>query len=141
MNRTRGLLLGTLAYAAVTFPLAYAWHLVVFADLYRELRFVTVAEPNVPLGFFTIFFQGVLLALAYPRFCGAEGSPRCGLRFALGVGAFIWSAAAVAYVAKHDVGSPAMFLGMEGAYFLVNFLVYGLLMGRIHRRRGASAPS
>jgi hypothetical protein len=34
--KLRSLALGTLAYAGVTFPLAYAWHLVVFADLYQR---------------------------------------------------------------------------------------------------------
>jgi hypothetical protein len=135
VNRSRALLLGTLAYAGVTFPLAYTWHLVVFADLYQRVRFVTVPEPNVPLGFFTILFQGVLLAAVYPRFRGGGGALRNGLVFGLGVGAFIWSAATVAHVAKHDVVDPAAFIGMEAAYFLINFVAYGLLMGWIHRAR------
>jgi len=41
----------------------------------------------------------------------------------------------VAYVAKHDVGGrPGTFIGMEGAYFFINFVIYGALMGWIHRR-------
>ncbi len=138
MKPTRSILLGTLAYAGVTFPLAYSWHLVVFADLYRRLSFVTVPEPNVPLGFSTIVFQGVLLAAIYPRFRGSGGPLRTGLTFGLGVAAFIWSAATVAHVAKHDVGAPAVFIAMEAGYFLVNFVAYGLLMGVIHGGRGRS---
>lgn len=144
MKPTRSILLGTLAYAGVTFPLAYSWHLVVFADLYRRLSFVTVPEPNVALGFSTIVFQGVLLAAIYPRFRGSGGPLRTGLTFGLSVAAFIWSAATVAHVAKHDVGAPATFIAMEAAYFLVNFVPYGLLMGAIHRgpshTREAEAP-
>ena len=135
MNRTRGLLLGTLAYAGVTFPLAYVWHLVVFADLYERVRFVTVTEPNIPLGFFTILFQGIVLAAVFPRFRGSAGAVRNGLMFGLAMGAFIWSATTVAYVAKHDVVEPAVFVGMEAVYFLINFVGYGLLMGWIHRAR------
>lgn len=133
MNGTRGILLGTLAYAGVTFPLAYTWHLMVFADLYQRLGFVTLAEPNVLLGFLTILFQGVLLAAIYPRFRSGAGPTLNGLIFGLAVAAFIWSAATVAHAAKHEVGSPSTFIGMEAAYFLVNFVAYGLLMGRIHR--------
>lgn len=133
MTRTRGVVLGTLAYAGVTFPLAYVWHLVVFADLYRQVRFVTVPEPNVALGFFTIVFQGILLAAVYRLFRHSDRPFRDGLTFGLAVAAFIWSAATVAHVAKHDVGSPGLFIGMEAAYFLLNFLLYGLLMGLIYR--------
>jgi len=135
MRTSRSLLLGTLAYAGVTFPLAYSWHLVVFADLYAQLEFVTVPVPNVPLGFITIISQGILLALAYSWFRTGTGPLRRGLTFGLVMAAFIWSATAVAYVAKHDVGGrPGTFIGMEGAYFFINFVIYGALMGWIHRR-------
>jgi len=132
MNGTREFVLSVLAYAGVTFPLAYAWHLVVFEKLYRRLRFVTVPEPNVPLGFFTILSQGLVLAAVYPRF-GPVGSPvATGLVFGLAIGALFWTAATVAHVAKHDVGEPLRFVGMEGAYFALNFAAYGALMGWIH---------
>ena len=133
MTPTRRMALATLAYAGVTFPLAYTWHLVVFADLYEGLQFTTLPEPIVALGFVTILFQGVLLALAYPRFRGSGRPIRDGLSFGLLVGAFIWSAATVAHVAKHEVADPAVFIGMEGLYFLINFTAYGALMGWIHR--------
>jgi len=142
MKTTRALVLGTLAYAGVTFPLAYAWHLVVFADLYAQLEFVTVPVPNVPLGFVTIFSQGILLALAYGWFRTGGGAMRRGLTFGLVMAAFIWSATAVAYVAKHEVGGrPGAFIGMEGVYFLVNFAIYGVLMAWIHRRDGGNAAA
>lgn len=134
MSGARGVALGTL-----TFPLAYVWHLVVFADLYRRIRFVTVPEPNVALGFFTIVFQGVLLAAFYPRFLRHASAVRDGLGFGLAVGAFIWSSAALAHVAKHDVVEPATFIGMEAAYFLINFVAYGLVIGWLHRRRATAA--
>jgi hypothetical protein len=140
MKSFRSIVLGTLAYAGVTFPLAYLWHLVVFADLYTRLRFVTVPVPNVPLGFLTILSQGVLLAFAYPHFNTAAGGLRRGLTFGLLMGAFLGSATAVAYVAKHDAGGrPGAFIGMEGAYFLINFVVYGVVMSRIHRGEGDQA--
>jgi len=140
--KTRSVLLGTLAYAAVTFPLAYTWHLVVFADLYAQLRFVTVPAPNVALGFLTIASQGVLLAVAYPWFRPEGGPVRRGLTFGLFVAGLLWSATAVAYVAKHEVGGrPGAFIGMEGAYFLLNFAMYGALMGLIHGRGRGHEPA
>jgi hypothetical protein len=57
-----------------------------------------------------------------------------GVRFGLVVGAFIWSAATVAHAAKHDVVDPAVFIGMEALYFLINFLIYGVLIGLVHRK-------
>jgi len=138
VTKGRSLLLGTIAYAGITFPLAYAWHLVLFADLYERMRFVTVADPNVALGFFTILLQGILLALVFPAFRTRGGPVRDGLVFGLFAGLFLWSAAAVAHVAKHEVMDPGLFIGMEAIYFLVDFLAYGYLMGRLRARGEAS---
>ena len=72
-------LLGALAYALVTFPLAYVWHLVAFADIYDRLNAFTRSEPIVPLGFLAIVLQGVLLSAAYPllRPACCSGAARC----------------------------------------------------------------
>lgn len=79
-------LLGALAYALVTFPLAYVWHLVAFADIYDRLNAFTRSEPIVPLGFLAIVLQGVLLSAAYPLFPRTGSPARDGLRFGLAAG-------------------------------------------------------
>ena len=51
--RVKTFLLGALAYLAVTFPLAFVWHLVIFKDIYQWLGMYR-DDPNVPLGFLVI---------------------------------------------------------------------------------------
>lgn len=141
MTRLKPLLLGALAYALVTFPLAYWWHLVGFGDAYERLNYVTLAEPRVPVGFATIVFQGFLLSAVFPFFRGS-GSPLVnGLRFSFVAGLFFWSGVVVAHLAKHDVGSAGTFLALETAYFALHFGLFGLALGLIHARLHALAPA
>jgi hypothetical protein len=134
MIRPRQLLLGALAYAAITFPLAYWWHLVAFADLYQRLHFVTLAEPRVALGFVTIVSQGFLLSAAFQVYHRGPTTIGSGLQFTALLGTFFWSGVVIAHVAKHDVGSTGTFIAMETLYFLIQFGLYGAALGLIHAR-------
>lgn len=118
----------------VTFPLAYTWHLVVFERLYAGLGYFG-QEPIIALGFAAILLQGVLLASLYPRVVGDRPSVAAGVRFGLIAGAFLWTSQVLAHTAKHHVASIPLFLGIETAYFLVQFLLVGLAYGLFLGRR------
>lgn len=132
-------LLGALAYALVTFPLAYVWHLVAFADIYDRLNAFTRSEPIVPLGFLAIVLQGVLLSAAYPLFSRTGSPARDGLRFGLAAGLLLWSSQVLAFAAKHEVTSLAGWFVIETAYFAVQFALVGVALGLVHDRRGDRA--
>ena len=126
-------LLGTLAYTLVTFPLAVIWHVVLFEEKYHSFGYFE-GEPNFILGLFTIIIQGYVLSLLYPyvKFKG-QGIIR-GLKYSLLIGVFFWSSHVLAFVAKQVVDSSLSFVAMESFYLLVQFGVYGLLIGKIYSK-------
>lgn len=137
MTRSTRIAFGTLTYAAVTFPLAYLWHLVVFAEQYERLGAFTREEPIVALGFLVIVLQGVLLAIAFEAYTRGTASTRHALRFAFGAGTFLWSSQVVAFAAKSAVSSLGSWLLIESTYFAIQFALVGLAFGALHARAAA----
>jgi len=124
-------LLGTLAYTLVTFPLAVIWHVVLFEDKYHAFGYFE-GEPSFVLGLLTIIIQGFVLSFLYPfvKFKG-QGIIR-GLKYSLLIGVFFWSSHVLAFVAKQVVDSSFSFVAMESFYLLLQFGIYGLLIGKIY---------
>jgi len=124
-------LLGTLAYTLLTFPLAVIWHVVLFEDKYHSFGYFE-GEPSFVLGLLTIIIQGFILSFLYPyvKFKG-QGISR-GLKYSLLIGVFFWSSHVLAFVAKQVVDSSVSFVVMESFYLLIQFGVYGLLIGKIY---------
>jgi len=122
---------GTLAYTLVTFPLAVVWHVVLFEEKYRTFGYFD-GEPSFALGFLTILIQGFMLSLLYPYFnLPGQGISR-GLKYSLLVGVFFWSSHVLAFVAKQVVDSSFSFIFLETIYLLIQFGIYGVLIGLIH---------
>ncbi len=64
---SRSFWLGVAAYLVPSFPIAYAWHLVVFAPAYEALR-IYRPDPIIPFGFASMLIQG----LAFSSKAGAR---------------------------------------------------------------------
>jgi hypothetical protein len=62
---TRSFWLGVAAYLVPTFPIAYAWHLVLFAPAYGVLG-IYRPDPIIPFGFASMLIQGLAFSWAYP---------------------------------------------------------------------------
>lgn len=124
-------LLGALAYTLITFPFAVIWHVVLFKDEYQSFGYFA-GEPNFVLGLLTIIIQGVVLSFLYPyvKFSG-RGVSR-GLKYSLLISVFFWSSHVLAFVAKQVVDGSFLFVAMESFYLLIQFGVYGLLIGKIY---------
>src|SRR5260370_36986738 len=58
--------LGIAAYLLPTFPIAYVWHLVLFAPTYDALG-IYRPDPIIPFGFASMVIQGIIFSWAYPR--------------------------------------------------------------------------
>ena len=125
------ILLGTLAYTAVTFPWAVVWHVVLFENLYLGFGYFG-GEPHFLLGFLSILVQGALLSLLYPLVSLAGTGARRGLKFAGLVGLFFWTSHVLAFVAKQVPPQAGLFVLMESGYLAVQFGVFGLLISRIY---------
>lgn len=127
------ILLGTLAYTFVTFPLAVVWHVLLFEQKYKEFGYFQ-GEPSFLLGFATILIQGAVLSFLYPFVKFSGSGPIRGLRYSLLIGVFFWSSHVLAFVAKQIIQSPVSFVAMESFYLLLQFGIYGILIGLIYNK-------
>ena len=126
------LILGTAAYTVCTFSLAVGWHVLLFKERYEAFGYFEGA-PDFLLGLLTIVLQGALLSTLF-MMLKAEGTALWrGLRFALIAGAFFWTSHVLAFAAKQTVPGVSAFIGMETAYLLLQFGLFGLILGVIHR--------
>lgn len=128
------LIAGTAGYTICTFVLAVVWHVVLFEESYRSFGYFE-GEPSFLIGLVTILLQGMLLSVLFPMMNGPPNSFRRGLRFASLVGAFFWTSHVLAFVAKQEVPGVWMFVGMETVYLVLQFGVFGVLLGAVHRGR------
>jgi hypothetical protein len=130
----RGFWLGVAAYLLPSFPIAYAWHLVVFAPVYHELA-IYRDDPIIPFGLVSMVIQGVVFSWVYPRVFpdrrGAVFGP--GLLYGLALAALSWSFTTLAVVAKHVMTSVPDYVLLETGFTLVQFLIVGPLIALAHR--------
>ena len=126
------LVLGTIAYTVCTFSLAVGWHVFLFKERYEAFGYFE-GEPDFLLGLLTIVLQGVLLSALFPMLKSEGTTFRRGIKFALITGAFFWTSHVLAFVAKQRVPGVSVFIGMETAYLLIQFGLFGLIIGVIHR--------
>jgi hypothetical protein len=133
LTKLKPILAGTLAYTLITFTLAVVWHILLFEEKYQAFGYFQ-GEPSFLLGFVTILIQGGVLSFLYPfvNFTG-NGSVR-GLKYSLLIGVFFWSSHVLAFVAKQIIQSPIGFVAMESFYLLLQFGIYGVLIGNIYNR-------
>ena len=126
-------LLGMIAYTAVTFPLAVVWHVVLFEEKYHDFGYFE-GEPSFILGLVTIVIQGGILSFLYPLVAFTGNGITRGLKYSLLIGLFFWSSHVLAFVAKQVVASSLSFVIMESFYLLLQFGIYGILIGIIFNR-------
>ena len=126
-------ILGTLSYTLITFPLAAIWHAVLFEDLYRGFGYF-IGEPNFALGFLTILIQGFILSFLFPLVKLSGSSVSKGLKYSLIIGVFFWTLHVLAFVAKQSVDNALGFVALESFYLLLQFLIYGVLIGLITKK-------
>ena len=126
------LFMGTAAYTICTFSLAVVWHVLLFKERYESFGYFE-GEPSFLLGLLSIVLQGLLLSALFPMLKPRGGSFRRGIRFACITGAFFWTSHVLAFVAKQQVTGAPAFVFMESLYLALQFGVFGLCIGFIHR--------
>jgi len=132
MMNAKKLILGTAAYTICTFSLAVGWHVLLFKERYESFGYFE-GEPNFLVGLLSIVLQGLLLSTLFPMLKTEGSSFRRGIQFALITGAFFWTSHVLAFVAKQQVAGTAAFVGMETLYLVLQFGLFGLCIGFIHR--------
>jgi hypothetical protein len=129
----KNILLGTVAYTSVTFPIAVLWHIIIFDAAYKTFNYIE-GKPSFLLGFMTIFIQGFVLSALYP-YVKLSGKPVLrGLKYSLVLGLFFWTSHVLAFVAKQNVQNAFSFIFLESIYLIFQFGIYGVLIGLIYRK-------
>lgn len=128
------IILGTLGYAVITFPLAYFWHLVFFKTTYENLGYFSREEPIIVFGFFSILIQGVLLAVIYPYLCKGKSFFAGAFTLFAVMGGYHWTMHVLAAAAKHQIEPLSTWFALETAYLAIQFGLGGCLLAIIYRK-------
>ena len=129
----RAFWLGFAAYLVPSFPIAYVWHLVLFAPAYHALA-IYRDDVIVPFGLLSMLIQAAAFSWVYPR-AFANRSPVLtnGLLYGLGIALLSWSFTTLAVAAKNVMTSVPTYLMLETAFTAVQFIVVGPLIALAHR--------
>lgn len=130
----RSFWLGVAAYMVPSFPIAFVWHLVVFAPVYDRLE-IYRDEVIIPFGLLSMLIQGVAFSWVYPRAFPAGGPVlRNGLLYGLGIATLSWSFTTLAVAAKNVMTSVPDYLLLETGFTVLQFVIVGPLIALAHRR-------
>jgi hypothetical protein len=127
--------LGFAAYLVPTFPIAYAWHLVVFADAYHALAMYR-DEVIIPFGLLSMVIQGAAFSWIYPRAFPERGRAFLGhgLAYGAAIGVVSWSFTTLAVAAKNVMTSVPTYLMLETGFTVLQFVIVGPLIALAYRR-------
>lgn len=126
--------LAVLAYVVATFATQAVSHFGVNAAHYTAVTYIR-AQPIFALGVLAMLIQGSIIAYAYAQVPEAGRSVGHAVLFAWGVGGILVSYEALAEAAKYSVPSVASWIAVELAAGFVQFTLYGVLLGWVHRAR------
>lgn len=126
--------LGMAAYVVSSFPIAYVWHLVLFAPAYHALA-IYRDDVIVPFGLLSMLIQGAAFSWVYPRVFADRGAElRSGLLYGAGLGLLSWSFTTLAVAAKNVMTSVPTYLALESGFTIVQFAVAGPLIALAYGR-------
>lgn len=134
MLEIKKIILGTVCYAAVTFPLAFLWHLVFFKGTYEQLGYFSREEPIIVFGFASILMQGFILSLIYPFLCRGKSFIHGAITIALVMGIYHWTMHVLSEAAKHSIEPLSLWFGLETTYLGIQFGLAGLLLAFVYRK-------
>jgi hypothetical protein len=126
--------LTVLAYVVVTFAVQGASHFAVFAAHFATIPIMR-AEPVIAMGLGSMLIQGVLFALLFPAFQRGSDAVWDGVKFSWALGGFLASYIVLGEAGKYAIPSIASWIAVEGSVAFVQYTLFGVLLGLIHRRR------
>ena len=130
--------LGTVAYTVITFPIAVIWYVLIFKEQYQNFGYFD-GEPSFIIGLLTILIQGFILSVLYAH-TKFEGTHIFrALKYSALIGVFFWTSHVLAFVAKQALSGVFLFMVMETIYLLIQFGIYGILIGIIYEKTATHA--
>jgi hypothetical protein len=126
-------ILSVLAYLILVFIIAVTWHVALFNQQY--LSFGMRKDPLFHLGILSMIIQGVLFAYLFPKAAKEDSPVYEGLKFGFIIALFMGSYGVLAEAGKYDVGSVSSYVCYEGAYFIIQYAIVGMVIGLIHGKK------
>lgn len=127
--------LSVAAYLIVTFAVQATNHFLVNTAHYAR-QSIMAAEPALIGGIASMLVQGIVLTFLYSRLRNAFPGVAGGVGFALLMGAFLGSYIALAEPSKYIVTSGLEWFAVEASASLIQFALFGLALGYIHKGVG-----
>ncbi len=127
--------LTVLSYLAISMALGMSWHFFFFKETYDVLGIYNRAEPIIPLGMLSMLVQGMILAYLFPKFYRGNRPFYDGMIFSLTMGLFLFSVSTLSNAAKIQVSSMPIWLLVQTGFHLIQFLLVGLVLGKIYSTR------
>ncbi len=126
-------LLSVLAFIVVSFGVQGLNHFVINQAHYENIDFAR-AEPVMALGFLAMIIQGLILTFAMTRIVSTGNRLQDGLLVSISFGLFLAVYIALAEPAKYAAPSIPSWFMTEGLASTIQFLIYGVAIGLIHRK-------
>lgn len=124
-----------LCFVAVTFAIQALSHFLVNVEHYASIPFMR-EEPIMALGILAMLIQGLVLSYLYSGYSQKEGSDwKKGIKFGLLTGLFLVSYIALVEPSKFNAPSVASWIIIEGLVGIVQFGVFGLLLGIVFKNK------
>ncbi|NIZ59522.1 hypothetical protein DL239_00870 [Sedimentitalea sp. CY04] len=126
-------LLSVLAFMGVTFAVQGFSHYQLNKEHFAAIGFLR-ESPILPLGFSVMIIEGLILSFALTRFAPSRPSLRNAMIVSLGFGLFLASYIVLTEPAKYEVPSIMDWIRVEATASTIQFAVFGVLLGLIHRK-------
>lgn len=128
-----------LAYMVATFGVQGASHFAVFATHYAAIPIMRT-EPVIAMGLGSMVIQGVLFALLFPVFQRGGSAVWEGVKFSWALGGFLASYIVLGEAGKYAIPSIPSWIAVEGGVAFVQYTVFGVMLGLIHRHGATQRP-
>ncbi|MGH7637649.1 MAG: hypothetical protein ACREOK_08350 [Gemmatimonadaceae bacterium] len=137
-RRPAQIALTVVAYVITTFAVQGASHFAVNADHFAAIPIMR-AEPILALGIASMLIQAFIFAWLYPVYANGASSLRKSIGFSWLIGGFLASYIVFAEAGKYAIPSVPSWIAVEAGAAAVQFTLFGVCLGLIHRTRAESA--
>ncbi len=132
---TKKYFFGVIAFIIVGFIIAAVWHFFLFGKVYSDLKIYSI-EPIIPLGMVSFVLEGLAFVYVFQLFRRGEKPILEGLVFGLLVfGILMGGVGVLAEGAKHATTSLSTWLLVEGAFYILEGIVLGIIIGWIYGKK------
>lgn len=125
-------ILSTLAFVIVSFAVQGMSHFVINQAHFASIGFAR-AEPILAMGVGVMLIEGIIFTLALHAYKPNAGIKH-GLQISLAFGLFLLSYIAIVEPSKYAVPSITNWFIVEASAGIVQFVVFGVILGYIHSK-------